>query len=460
MVLYEESQLRPEPYNFIHTQLDVYVTDEENFEPYVSPYNTLSGASLNEEEETEENTGENSEEETSGEEEEETLDDEGEDSGYTLHQGEILETHEYKTLYSVEWGKDYSEWSGEATVKLPYHKKDLEYLYKGVRCLLKVNRYPMGTDVDELARIDKEEYDKILAEVKQERKAREEENKNKEKQTPSSTDSDTDTESDEPEPANRVEDEILPEYDFLVQHSFLCFITDVKFSMEGTELKLTAYEKLLEQEDQLAFTQMLRSDIIKEVIKTAGLHAKVDSTGLLDEVIDWTSVSASSEDDDDGGATGEALFGEDCTDTNSMACKHGGGYGNTGTGENFDECAKKGYAVKDTNYYKWARKFKNIKDMLSALRKIWSYSYYYNNKTCPQQLFNESGFSCNCYDAARMVKVLCDSAGFPCVVVTGSIWQGGHGWNAVKVDGGWKSFDMCYGSHMGEKGGTNESNIR
>ena len=50
----------------------------------------------------------------------------------------------------------------------------------------------------------------------------------------------------------------------------------------------------------------------------------------------------------------------------------------------------------------------------------------------------------NCWDGCRLVKCCFDAAGFDCVIITGSIYQGGHGWNAVKHNGRWYSFDLCY----------------
>ena len=37
-----------------------------------------------------------------------------------------------------------------------------------------------------------------------------------------------------------------------------------------------------------------------------------------------------------------------------------------------------------------------------------------------------------------------DSCGFDCVIITGSPYGIGHGWNAVKHNGRWYSFDLCY----------------
>lgn len=84
-----------------------------------------------------------------------------------------------------------------------------------------------------------------------------------------------------------------------MEEVLLGFITEETFNEAGMELSISGMTKLLEEEYQFNFTQMKRSDIIAEVIKTAGLKAEVDPTGLNDEVIDYTNVSKSSSSDSD-----------------------------------------------------------------------------------------------------------------------------------------------------------------
>ena len=45
--------------------------------------------------------------------------------------------------------------------------------------------------------------------------------------------------------------------------------------------------KLLDQEKKFSFKQTKRSKILKEMIEAAGLKAKIDVTGLKDDVIDY-----------------------------------------------------------------------------------------------------------------------------------------------------------------------------
>lgn len=201
-------KFRPDPYSGTKVVLEVYKTDEKNFTPYVSKKNSKSSASKK----------------TSAS----SLDNE-EDTGITLHQGKILETYSFDDLFSVEYNKDYKGISGEGRVTLPYRKKDSKKIYKGVRCLLRVNRF--------------KNLDKPKTNYK----------------------------------------------------TFLGFITDSKFTEKGLELTLSSFEKLLEQEAEVEFKKMHRSQIMTEIIKMAGLKPKVNFKGLRDDVIDYSSGSSNTE---------------------------------------------------------------------------------------------------------------------------------------------------------------------
>lgn len=92
-------------------------------------------------------------------------------------------------------------------------------------------------------------------------------------------------------------------------HSLHGFICDSQFTLEGSELTLGAYDKLLAKSDNLMYTEMLRSQILDEVIMTAGLIPVVDFTDLTDEVISWTSASSSGS-KDSGDAQGDGSMTE------------------------------------------------------------------------------------------------------------------------------------------------------
>lgn len=145
--------------------------------------------------------------------------------GFILHQGEIKETHTYETIFDTSWNSDYEGMSSDGNITLPFHKDDLQYIYKGVRCLLKTKRFD---NFDDKIEIDDNE-------------------------------------------------------------GYLCFITDVNISGDKLELSLCGYEKLLEQENILSFQNQRRSTILEEIIKIAGLEPVIDTTGLADEIISWST---------------------------------------------------------------------------------------------------------------------------------------------------------------------------
>ena len=156
------------------------------------------------------------------------------------------------------------------------------------------------------------------------------------------------------------------------------------------------------------------------------------------------------------GGTGQARLGNDSTDTNSMACATGRYRGHAGDNENFDNCAKKGYAQEGKAYYNWARQYKSPIELAKAMANRFSYQRYWDNQKSVDSCHNNGGtIHCNCYDACRLVKVCFDAAGFDCIVVTGSIYQDGHGWNAVKHNGRWYTFDLTYAQTGSEWPGTN-----
>ena len=337
--------------------------------------------------------------------------------------GETSDFLMIKNLSKLSWDEDYEGFSGSCSFELPYNKQYLEYLVKGAYLELYVNRIPIGTDVEKLRRLDAEEYKQADQESQK---------------------------------AVNEEFSYPVTYPYL-ECSFAGFIKDIKYEPSGFDVSCTSYGAVLEEKASLSFENTKRSQILSEIIYTAGLNPNVDATGLYDETISWSSTKNNSTED---ATTGQEQFGDDCTPTQEMSCLNGvSSANNYGSGHNFDDCYKKGYAVKDSNYYKWAKQFKTGEEMLRALRKTWRYEFYYNNRTCPQKVFNPNGWHANCYDSARVVKCLCDSIGFPCVIVTGHAYGYGHGFNVIKTKGKWLSLDLCFGSRANPTNSTNMSMI-
>ena len=158
-----------------------------------------------------------------------------------------------------------------------------------------------------------------------------------------------------------------------------------------------------------------------------------------------------------GSGPGEPRLGNDSTETSDIACATGRYHGHAGDNENFDNCAKKGYAQKGRNYYNWARQFKTPIELAKALNDMYTEAspmYSNHRHSNAEQTFNAKVG--NCWDGCRLVKCCFDAAGFDCIVVTGNIYGYGHGWNAVKHNGRWYTFDLLFDyTSRGDWGGTN-----
>ena len=158
-----------------------------------------------------------------------------------------------------------------------------------------------------------------------------------------------------------------------------------------------------------------------------------------------------------GSSNREPRLGNDSTDTGSMAAMRGARHYNAGDNRNFDEAAKRGYAQQGRSYYDWARKFDTPIELAKALNNMYteaSPTYSNHRHANAEQTFQKKVG--NCWDGCRMVKCCFDAAGFDCVVITGEIYGWGHGWNAVKWNGRWYTFDLLFDyTSAGDWGGTN-----
>ena len=171
-----------------------------------------------------------------------------------------------------------------------------------------------------------------------------------------------------------------------------------------------------------------------------------------------TTENASSTTTSTTGGAGTPKLGNDSTSTSAMACMTGGGYGNSGHGRNFDTCCKKGYAQQGRKYYEWARQYKSPTELAKALNNIYREAspVYYNHRFAnAESTFNNGHPVGNCWDGCRLVKCCFDAAGFDCVVITGTIYGWGHGWNAIKYNGKWYTFDVLFDSRGSSTNGTN-----
>ena len=313
------------------TILEVYKTDEENWEQYVP-----NGGAVEEDEESSDTETEEEEEEEEEEEDEDT-------KGFKLHQGEILETYYYGRFTEISSEHDYEDMSNNGSVKIP-EIIDLDRFYKGVRLCL--------------------------------RKTWEEEGK-----------------------TTNLED--------LVE-TLKGFITEESFTEAGMNISISGMSILLDQKYQFDFHQMKRSEIIREVIKTAGLKPVVNPEGLQDDVIDYTNIKSSGDSSD---ASGDASGAPNISSMVKQAIK-----------------GKKGARAKTEAIY-------------SAMVNHLVYSYY----SCSHFPHSNEGAdqawqhgAVNCADSASIGRVAYNAGGMQARVVHGP----NHFWCEVNVDGNWIASDV------------------
>ena len=188
----------------------------------------------------------------------------------------------------------------------------------------------------------------------------------------------------------------------------LGFITEQRFSTDNVELQIAGMTKLLDKKYQFDFSQMKRSAIVEEIIKTAGLVPVVDFTGMVDEVIDYSNVS-SSEDGDDGGD----YSGSVSSDVKAMAKK---------------VCKGK----------KTAKAKANAITAFICDHVKYPAPNYPNHHKCPSEVLS-SGYS-NCCDRARLGYEMAQVVKLKARGVYGT----GHVWVQYYVDGQWQNSDPGY----------------
>lgn len=124
-----EIYIAPSTFSVQRAGVEIYLTDEDNFTPYVSPNNNLASKNNREAEVANEDA-----EDSSDEEESESINNEAPASAYTLHQGEIIETSYYTDLTNMSFESDYEDMSSSGSL----NRRDfnLKQFYKGKRLKL------------------------------------------------------------------------------------------------------------------------------------------------------------------------------------------------------------------------------------------------------------------------------------------------------------------------------------
>ena len=194
-----------------------------------------------------------------------------------------------------------------------------------------------------------------------------------------------------------------------LKNCLMGFITEQTYSEDGVELKVAGMTKLLEQEKQFTFTQTKRSEILKSIIESCGLKCKIDTTGLKDDIIDYTNVSSSGGDDNSGGFSGEVSA--DIAQAAKQICQ-----GKT-------SCLEKAKAI-----WKWCH------DEMS-------YEGYSNSQKGAEGCFKDRAG--NCCDHANVVVQMLKAVNVKCAYEhSGSCYNGrGHVWAVAYCEGKWYRID-------------------
>lgn len=183
------------------------------------------------------------------------------------------------------------------------------------------------------------------------------------------------------------------------------FVSEITWNREKTDIKINGMNVLLDVEKKFSFKKTKRSKIVKEIIKASGLKAKVDVTGLVDDVCDFTNISSSGSNKTSG--SNSDLAG--------------------GEGKTIDELVAK-IVGSETNELK---KAKLVHQWLKENVRYAGYSCsrYHSAEECLKHKH-----ALNCADTARLTRAMMSSAGLDAWVVHRS-HANGHFWCLIKIDG-------------------------
>ena len=183
------------------------------------------------------------------------------------------------------------------------------------------------------------------------------------------------------------------------------FVSEVTWNRDKADIKISGMNVLLDVEKKFSFKKTKRSKIIKEIIKASGLKAKVDVTGLVDDVCDFSNISSSGSNKKTGSNSGLA----------------------GGEGKTIDELVAN-IVGSETNELE---KAKLVHKWLKANVRYEGYpcSRYHSAEECLKHKH-----AINCADTARLTRAMMASAGLKCYVVHRS-HANGHFWTLIEIDG-------------------------
>lgn len=234
------------------------------------------------------------------------------------HKGKIMGIKPYTQISSLSWDKSYDNPTGTSKVKLHYDKEEVKdlvkYVYKGASCKAKIRR----SNEQQFTTTGIEEYGLSEDEIR-EREHYPTKEQLEELGIAEDLDELVNGSEDEGKTSEQIKQEKMEETRPYSRQDgdggLYGFITDVTHDDKGTELEIKDWGFCLEDDTkELSFNNMLRSQILEEVIKSYGLVPVVDFTGLKDDTITWTNVTGGSGsgggENGDYGATGDGSMTE------------------------------------------------------------------------------------------------------------------------------------------------------
>lgn len=278
-------------------------------------HSTLEKSSSSNTSETEEESAEDIKKK---EQEEKEKEDSEKEEEFHPHKGKIMGIKQYTQISTLNWDKSYDNPTGSSKVTLHYDRADREnivkYVYKGASCKAKIRR----SNEPQFKHTGIEEYGLSEEEIKQR-----EHYPTKEQLEEIEVEEDLEELTDHSDDDKTTEEKIQEQLEETRPYSrqdgdggIYGFITDVTHDDKGSELEIKDWGFCLEDNTKkLSFSNMLRSQILEEVIKSYGLVPVVDFTGLKDDTITWTNVTGSGGDSGSGengeyGATGDGSMTE------------------------------------------------------------------------------------------------------------------------------------------------------
>ena len=198
--------------------------------------------------------------------------------------------------------------------------------------------------------------------------------------------------------------------------------TEISFNPLPTSLG--EYVKL-RQEAEKALIQAMNSE---KNAQSVGSVSATTGGGGVGTTLDATNG--------DGTQVGLAqISGKDCTPTIEIDT----------TGFNIDDTAKHIVGNSSANYAVDTANMSGKQAILDVYHRF-KYTYYRNNRTCPQKMWNKTGrIYGNCGDIARLIMCVAQVHG----IKAGCHFRGDHWYNLIELNGKTYRFDCCFQSRRG-----------